>query len=110
MTLLLTLLFIKHFLADFVFQTEWMVKGKGLESGWLLPLYCHASVHQIFTLAILFFYVDISTAIVVAFLEKVAHIIIDRYKDISRPAFWNALGADQLAHALSYIAIATYVI
>jgi hypothetical protein len=120
MTLLLTLLFIKHFLADFVFQTEWMVKGKGLESGWLLPLYCHASVHQIFTLAILFFYVDISTAIVVAFLEKVAHIIIDRtkaspsllgrYKDISRPAFWNALGADQLAHALTYIAIATYVI
>lgn len=120
MTLLLILLFIKHFFADFVFQTDWMVKGKGMETGWLFPLYIHAAVHHLFTIAVLVLFIDIATAMIVALAEKATHIAIDRikaspflggrYKDISKPAFWNALGADQLAHALTYIAIATYVL
>ena len=120
MTLLITLLFIKHFLADFVFQTKWIVIGKGNETGWFTPLLAHAGVHQAFTTAILLFFLDPFTAIAIGVVENWLHITIDRvkaspdlggqYKDMYKPAFWNALGADQLAHALTYIAIADYVI
>jgi hypothetical protein len=120
MTPLLTLLFIKHFLADFVFQTEWMVRGKGSESGWFTPLLAHAGVHQLFTTTILLFFIEPFVAISVGVVENWLHITIDRvkaspdllgrYSRIDKPAFWNALGADQLAHALTYIAIAHYVL
>lgn len=120
MTLLLTLLFIKHFLADFVFQTEWMVKGKSSQSDWLTPLLAHAAVHQALTTAILLLYVEPLLAVAIGVVEQWLHVTIDRikaspdlggrYNRIDKPAFWNALGADQLAHALTYIVIAAYVI
>lgn len=36
---------IKHFLADFLLQTDWMAAGKDRPKGWLLPLAAHAGVH-----------------------------------------------------------------
>ena len=43
---------IKHFLCDFVLQTDYML-GKFKEKGWVLPLASHCAVHGLFTLLIL---------------------------------------------------------
>ena len=42
----------KHFLADFIFQTNWMARGKEQPSGWGPPLLAHALCHAVLTLAI----------------------------------------------------------
>lgn len=113
---LLALFLIKHFLADFPLQSQWMVFGKGKEKGWILPLAAHASVHGILTTLIIFAATfDLVLALLIGGLEAVAHFSIDRvkaspnllgrFKDISKPSFWIALGADQLAHNLCYLLI-----
>ena len=110
---ILLALLIKHFLADCVLQTQYML-GKGKREGWVLPLLAHCEVHAALTLAVLVaFGVDFAFAIAMA--EGAAHFAIDRIKahpDLggrwtpAQPQFWWALGADQLAHNLCYLAIA----
>jgi len=109
----MTALFIKHFLADFLLQTAYML-GKGKTgSGWILPLAAHCLVHALFTLIIfLFFKPDLALGL--ALLDFVIHFIVDRIKASPslggrfKPTdsyFWWALGADQLAHGLTYIGL-----
>lgn len=109
----MTLFLIKHFLADFVLQTPWML-GKAKRAGWALPLAAHCAVHAVFTLAIL---LVLSPALWwLSLAEGLAHFAIDRVKahpdlggrwNPSQREFWWALGADQLAHGLCYVAILT---
>ena len=44
---------LKHFLCDYIFQTEWML-GKFKTQGWGLPLAAHCGVHFLGTLLISF--------------------------------------------------------
>jgi hypothetical protein len=113
-----TLMFIKHFLADFVWQTPYML-GKGKKgTAWIMPLSAHCLVHA--GLSALIIAVFNPAMIWLAGLEFVAHFVIDRIKATYKlpegqwapemkgkylNKHYVALGADQLAHALTYIAI-----
>lgn len=108
--LLLTGFQIKHFVADYLLQTRWMLMDK---ASFRKPGgYVHVGVHAIGTLAILIpAGVPLQlTALLVAG-EAVAHYLIDygkanwscrRPPDIAKPSFWAAHGADQLLHQLTY--------
>lgn len=43
----------KHLLADWIFQTTYMVVGKGKRTGWILPLSFHCGWHALGTALIL---------------------------------------------------------
>lgn len=106
---LLSLLQLKHFLVDWVFQTQYQInnKGKYLHPGGLM----HSLQHGLFTAAIFLFAVP-QISLIVGLLDFVLHYHIDWVKvNISRgltPAnekFWVLMGADQLAHQLTYIVL-----
>lgn len=113
---LLALFGIKHFVADFALQFEYMTRDKGIygASGGIE----HASLHAVLTLWILVFIVgNANVAIVLALLDGVIHYHIDWAKQkFTRgltPAdreFWFYLGLDQLLHYLTYVAIIAYIV
>lgn len=128
--ILITLLQVKHFLADFPLQNAYMLK-KGQRGGWIVPLLLHVTVHWFLTIVVLSFvllaYATSATFVpgVMLFIlglataEAAAHFIIDRikaspnmlgqYSDTKTPAFWICLGADQLAHNLCYVAMVAVI-
>lgn len=104
---------IKHFLADFLLQTDWMAAGKDRPKGWLLPLAAHAGVHGAMTAALF-----LAVAPPLAWLslaDMLIHGVIDRLKSIStrrsaltprQTAFWWLFGLDQSLHHLTHIGLA----
>lgn len=117
--LLLLLLQIKHWYADFKIQTYMQTVKKGI---WLDPVgMSHTGDHIWGTLTVLllfsFFHpVSVVAIIGVALVEGIAHYIIDftkvKYgcKDNTKPLFWNQFGLDQLAHQICYLLIAAYIL
>jgi hypothetical protein len=113
---LLALFGIKHFIADFVMQYEYMVRDKGIygAAGGIH----HAAFHATLTLWILVFIVgNANVAIVLALLDGVIHYHIDwakqKYTKGLTPAdrkFWIWLGLDQCLHYLTYVAIIAYIV
>lgn len=110
----LTLLFFKHYLIDFVFQTEEQVKGKGIYGN--LHGVRHSLEHAILTLWItLMITINLPLSLMIGTVDFVIHYHIDWAKmnygcrDITNKLFWNHLGLDQFAHALTYIGIAAYL-
>lgn len=112
--MILILLLIKHYIADFLLQTRWMAEEKGQLKGWLKPLLSHCVIHGFFTYWVIFPFTSDGVAGLCAIIDIAAHFIIDRIKAHPKlggrwkPAdenFWLALGADQLAHNLTYAAI-----
>ena len=109
--LLLSLLGIKHFLADFVFQYDYMVKEKGIYGA--LGGIHHAAFHASLTFFVLLIVASSSALVIpLAVADGLIHYHIDWLKQqLNRgltPAdrkFWIWLGADQAAHYLTYIAI-----
>ena len=104
---------IKHFLADFVLQTAWMVREKGVygRPGGLV----HAGWHAVLSL-ILLLACEVPAGLTLALVgaEWVIHYHIDYAKEsFSRrirktPAdhgFWITLGFDQMLHQLTYAAM-----
>lgn len=107
---LLVLFTIKHFLADFVFQTEYMLR-KGHTKGWQRPLAAHCAVHAALTFLVTFTPIGL-WAVGLAAIDFVIHFCVDYWKaqiaryPLNSRAFWISLGADQLLHYLTYIALA----
>ena len=113
--LLILLLQIKHWYADFKIQTYLQTVKKGI---WADPIgMSHTGDHIWGTLvALLVFnlFVPISAGLMlaVAVVEGIAHYVIDytkvKYgcKDNTKPLFWNQFGLDQLAHQTCYIIMA----
>lgn len=108
--LILTLLFIKHFLADFVWQTEKMVieKGQYGKSGGIY----HSGIHAVLTGLILVAFVPWHIALILAVADYVIHYHTDWAKmNIAKnltpkdKMFWFWLGFDQLVHSLTYVGI-----
>lgn len=105
---------LKHFLADYLFQTRYML-GKFRNDGWVLPLLSHAAVHGIGTVWItLLVPVSAGIAAGLALFDVAMHFIIDRVKASphllgrwtnQQPAYWYTLGADQMAHHLTHYLI-----
>jgi Protein of unknown function (DUF3307) len=111
-TALMCVMAAKHFCADFLFQTNWIARGKAGADHWLLPLLVHALGHAVLTLAIaLVLYPSLWWF---ALLEFVVHALIDRGKaligrraalDAGKAEFWWLLGFDQFLHQLTNILI-----
>lgn len=107
---LLLLLQIKHFLADFVLQTDVMIKDKG-EYGAPAGL-AHSFIHGaltagVFAVAAPF---GVYTAISIGIYDMLIHYHIDWAKmqfkaEPNSPKFWTLFGLDQLLHQLTYLAI-----
>jgi len=111
--ILFILLALKHFLADFVFQTNRMVMEKGTY-GAKWGIY-HSLVHAVLT-GLIFYavFTDFVSVILLAFIDGVVHYHIDWAKmNINKNrnltpadnAFWFWLGIDQLMHYLTYIGL-----
>lgn len=103
----------KHFLADFLFQTDWMVAGKEQADGWFLPLAAHAGLHGALTSAL---FLTVSPPLAwLGLVDAVVHGTIDRLKGLAtrrqkltprQSAFWWLLGADQTLHHLTHVGLA----
>jgi hypothetical protein len=106
--LFIFLLFVKHWIADFVLQSEYQVQQKGIYgAGGGIE---HAAIHGILTMVVLFCFLDsILPCIVFGLIDSVVHYHVDYVKarwgtkDPNTARFWRELGADQLAHATFYI-------
>ena len=110
---------IKHYWADFVIQTYQQTIRKGIYrdlcgiSHSLDHLWCSLLALLVFS----FFYpISILNIIFVSAVEVVLHYHIDfikvKYgtKDQTQSLFWNQFGMDQLAHQITYIAMAGYLL
>lgn len=108
---LLALLFTKHWYIDFVNQSQKEVDGKGIYGN--ADGLMHSIKHGVATMLIMYAFVyEPLVSIVVGFIDFVLHYHIDWAKmninkrygyTIEQPAFWAWLGADQLAHSLTYL-------
>jgi len=112
--LYLVFLFFKHYLVDFVWQTDAEVRSKAI--------YCdalgmrHSAEHGLLTYFLsLLITQNVGVALLLGAIDFILHYHIDWAKmnfgcrDITNPLFWNHLGLDQLAHGLTYIGMARYV-
>jgi Protein of unknown function (DUF3307) len=109
----MTVLMLKHAVADFYFQTPYQYLNKGTygHPGGLV----HAGIHVALTPVVyLVLFPGAVVAITIAFGEFLVHYHVDWLKEqitrrnaltIRDPGFWHALGADQLVHGLTYVAI-----
>lgn len=105
---LLALLFAKHWVVDFVIQTQAEVDNKGTYGN--AHGIVHSLKHGVGTFIVFFAFVaDWPFAVVVGSIDAVIHYHIDwikmRFgtKDMYTKAFWRQFGLDQLAHALTYV-------
>lgn len=115
--LIITLLFLKHFIIDFPLQNkyQWSNKGTYGHPGGLL----HAGLHGLGTFLCLF-WVDMAAAVALAFGDAGIHYHIDWAKmtlndklgltPTNSEKFWWLLGLDQFLHALTYIGITAMVL
>ncbi|WP_223476688.1 DUF3307 domain-containing protein [Oricola indica] len=114
--LMFSALLLKHYLADFVMQPQWMLKAKGrldAPGG-----YAHAAVHGVGSgIVLLACGVGIGITAIIMAAEFVVHFAIDYGKDrISARAdvernprrYWQLHGLDQLAHQITYVVIAWF--
>lgn len=115
--LLLVLLQVKHFIADFWLQFPYMIEEKG--TYWAEGGRHHALVHTAGTFLALAFVMpeSIDLAVYLAFLDGVIHYHIDWAKmNVSRgltpadSAFWTWLGFDQALHQLTYLLLVAIII
>jgi hypothetical protein len=104
---------LKHFVADYLLQPGWMLRGKGdlrLAGG-----YVHAGLHSLGSLPAFWLAgLGLQATAVLALSEFALHYGIDFAKaGISRRnhngpdsrAYWALHGADQLVHQLTYVGL-----
>lgn len=121
---LLVLFQIKHWLADYPLQTQFMLK-KFQREMWVFPLTYHAGVHAALTilLSVLYLgsksvslggYFEVSLVLLLGMLDFSVHFVVDRVKahpdiggkyKMDNPKFWWTLGADQMMHHLTHYLI-----
>jgi hypothetical protein len=114
--ILLALFGVKHFVADFLMQYDYMLREKSIYGA--TGGVHHSLVHASFTFLILvFFCPNVNTIIALSFADFVLHYHIDYFKQqVNRGLtsadrqFWIWLGADQALHYLTYIAIIAIVL
>ncbi len=107
------LLLVKHFILDFLYQPPYQWKNKGTYGHW--GGLVHAGQHGLGTTFVLGLFVSPSFAVAFGLLDAVIHYHVDWAKmNVNKhfgwganthEEFWWALGADQLAHQLTYAGI-----
>ena len=117
--ILLVVMALKHYVADFLLQTNWMAHGKERREGWHAPLAVHVLCHGVITLVIM--WVVAPRLWWLALVDIAVHATIDRCKtliglrggwDAQRAEFWWLIGFDQMLHQITNIALvaALYVL
>ena len=114
--LLLTLLFVKHFVVDFPMQKPFHYLNKGKYGHW--GGIQHSAYHGIGTAMCLAIFNPFLAALA-GIVDFVVHYHVDwakvklnnhyGLKPDNSEYYWWLLGADQLAHALTYIAIVAWI-
>lgn len=109
--LLLTLLTLKHFVFDFLYQPpfQWQNKGTYGHIGGIV----HSGQHAAASFVILLFFVAPLLAAAIVLAEFVIHYHMDWFKmnynakkgwtATTHNEFWVLLGVDQLVHSLTYV-------
>ena len=110
--LILCLFQLKHFICDWVIQTDKEVKYKG---SYLHPYgILHSVKHSVLTLCILMFFIPSVTSVLFALFDGIIHYHIDWTKQNytkkfnitpQHKSFWVAIGFDQMLHQLTYLYI-----
>ncbi|HZP75004.1 MAG TPA: DUF3307 domain-containing protein [Pseudolabrys sp.] len=109
--LLSAIFVIKHLLADFCLQTEWMAVAKEARSGWLVPLTAHCAWHAGMTAAIV---LAVAPSLWwLAVIDFFVHAAIDRGKGLAimswqvtpmkEKRWWLIFGTDQALHQLTHL-------
>ena len=116
--MLLSLLFVKHAIADFFLQRAFMFKDKHVYGG--KGGLTHAAIHGALTgLVLLIVFPNVSMVLWLALADAVIHYHVDyiksswNIKTAAQPSenrYWYAFGLDQLAHHLTYIGIVWYIV
>ena len=108
--LILALLFFKHFLADFCWQSDRMLKDKG--HFWRIGGLQHAGLHGALTYVILMHFLNIQACVMLAVFDSIVHYFVDWTHrritvkmTVDSNAFWLWIGIDQLTHAVTYLMI-----
>lgn len=115
---ILTCLFIKHFVADFLYQPRYQWANKGTYGHW--GGLVHTGQHVLLTMFILLsFGIAVPIVATVAVAEAIVHYHTDWAKmninahfgwgATTHNEFWILTGFDQLVHALTYMAIGFYL-
>lgn len=133
--ILLVLFQVKHFLADYLLQTEYML-GKFKDGReFILPLAVHAAVHSLFTFALAWTFThSIVLSALLGLFDFISHFVMDRikagkkylgrYKPLTTQTFatatktqkwhnkyfWWSLGFDQMIHHLCHYAIIAIIV
>lgn len=110
---MLACLQLKHFLADYVLQPLWILRGKG--DFRMIGGYAHAGAHALGTMpALMLAGIGATRIAILVLAEFVVHYLIDYGKallsrhccaDATTRAYWAMHGADQLMHQLTYAAL-----
>lgn len=104
---------LKHYLADFILQTNGIARGKEQRIGWMAPLMAHGTAHALLTLTV-------ALALAphlwwLALVDLTVHLAIDRAKTTTaawgrwapnQAQFWWLLGFDQFLHQATNVALA----
>jgi len=109
---MMTALLIKHFIMDFPLQRPYMLEEKGtyLARGGIH----HAACHVLGTILALMWFLSPLWVLYLAILDGLIHYHVDWTKmklgkrygwTPANQAFWTAIGADQLAHQLTYLGL-----
>lgn len=108
--LILVLLFFKHFLADFCWQSDRMLKDKG--HFWRIGGLQHAGLHGALTYVILMHFLGIQACVMLAVFDAVLHYSMDLVHrratvraSVDSNVFWIWTGIDQFVHAVTYLSI-----
>ena len=117
--LLLYILFrLKHFLCDFVLQSNWMAlnKGKPGRQG-LYPLFAHAGVHGLGTLIVtllmmpFFWWLAICDVFIHAAIDRIKAVMSEEAKLSPRQhKYWVMYGLDQEAHNFTHLCFIVLIV
>lgn len=112
--IILILLVIKHFLADYVFQTKKMLREKGIYGA--VGGFHHSFIHAVLTFAIVTSLVGFIAGAFAFLLDFFIHYNLDwvnlhyaKHLTHEDKTYWMWYGGDQGLHYLTYIGIA-YVV
>jgi hypothetical protein len=117
LVLILVVFQIKHLIADFFLQTEWMFVGKEQPSKWLAPLAAHAGTHAALTVIIVLLFNPVLWWL--GAVDLIVHAAIDRGKALTgrslgskegQRVWWQIFGTDQMLHHLTHLAYAVVIV
>lgn len=114
--LFLVLLQIKHWLIDFVFQSNIEIASKGIYGDFHGVM--HSIKHGVGTVIVVIIIAGgnfVFFAAILGLIDAALHYHIDWIKvnygnnDIKTKTFWNHLGLDQMSHQICYLLLALFM-